>query len=214
MVDKPKDKANQNLLLKQEKVNIDKQERKKSNKWVLKVLLITLALSFTISFVTELIFMVIEVSVVKIVVAIFLVLLIICVSIVSDMLGVAATACDEQPFLAMASRKIHGAKRAVSLCRNADRVSSILCDIIGDVCGIISGASGATIAMVLISHYCPNIEIIYNILISVAISALIAGLTITGKAICKRKALNNSSEITFTLAKILSVFDNDTRKNK
>lgn len=176
--------------------------------WIIIVLLLTLGLSFLISFITELIYMAIDVSLWRIFTATILVLIIIFISIVSDMMGVAATAADEEPFLAMASRKIKGAKKAVMLCRNADKVSSILNDIIGDVCGIISGASGAAIAAVVVSKY-SDISALGTIFISVAVSALIATVTITGKAVAKRNATKNANEITLSLAKFLSILDKD-----
>ncbi|HRX13483.1 MAG TPA: Mg2+ and Co2+ transporter CorB [Eubacteriales bacterium] len=176
--------------------------------WIIIVLLLTLGLSFLISFITELIYMAIDVSLWRIFTATILVLIIIFISIISDMMGVAATAADEEPFLAMASRKIKGAKKAVMLCRNADKVSSILNDIIGDVCGIISGASGAAIAAVVVSKY-SNISALGTIFISVAVSALIATITITGKAVAKRNATKNANEITLSLAKFLSILDKD-----
>ena len=43
---------------------------------------------------------------------------------------------------AMSSKKIKGAKKAVSFKKNADKVSSFCNDVIGDICGIISGSAG------------------------------------------------------------------------
>lgn len=191
-----------------EKINSDKKLNKKDDTvWIMTVLSLTLVLSFSISFVIEIIYMAIVVTVWKVIIAVVMLLLIIFVAIMSDMIGVAVTSCDDQPFLAMAARKIYGAKRAVNLCRHSAKVSSILNDIVGDVCGIISGASGATISAVLTVNYLPNATEIGVIIISVVTSAIIAAITITGKAICKRSAVNNSVKITFALAKFLSVFD-------
>lgn len=186
----------------------EKAEKSRDKNWIMTVVLLTTGISFGIGFITELIYTVIDVSIWRIVVAIGLLVIIIAVNIIADMMGIAATSADEEPFLAMASRKIVGAKRAVSLCRNADRVSSILNDIIGDVCGIISGASGATIAAVLLANY-TGLGMIGSILISVAVSAVIAVVTITGKAIAKRSATRKANEITMRLAKFLSIFDKE-----
>jgi len=141
----------------------------------------------------------------ELIVAIMLVLIILVIAIIADVIGVAATSCDVQPFLAMASRKVKGAKRAVFLCKNSDKVSSIFADIIGDVCSIVSGASGATIAFILISDTTTGFA---RILISALVSAIIAAITIGGKALCKKLAIHNAERIVYTLAKLLSVFDN------
>lgn len=186
----------------------ERSEKAHDRSWIMTVLLLTTAISFTIGFITELIYTVIAVSLWRIIVAICLLSIIIVVNIIADMMGIAATSADEEPFLAMASRKIAGSKRAVMLCRNADRVSSILNDIIGDVCGIISGASGATISAVLLSNY-TNLELVPTILISVGVSTLIAVVTITGKAVAKKSATRQANEITMRLAKLLSIFDKE-----
>ena len=72
---------------------------------------------------------------------------IIAIGIVFDIIGVAVTAADEKPFHSMASRKVPEAgRRRLKLIRNAGRVSSFCNDVIGDICGVISGSAAATIA--------------------------------------------------------------------
>ena len=71
---------------------------------------------------------------------------IIAIGIVFDIIGVAVTAADEKPFHSMASRKVPEATQALKLIRNAGRVSSFCNDVIGDICGVISGSAAATIA--------------------------------------------------------------------
>ena len=65
--------------------------------------------------------------------------------IVFDMIGVAATSGTEKEFHSMAAHKVRGAREAVWMVRNAEKVSSICNDVVGDICGIISGATGALI---------------------------------------------------------------------
>ena len=45
-----------------------------------------------------------------------------------------------------------------------------------------------------------------NILISIAVTAVISGLTIGGKAIGKKLALDRSTDVVYRAAKILRVF--------
>ena len=101
----------------------------------------------------------------------------------------------------MASKKIKEAKTALMLIKNKDKVSSIFCDVIGDVCGVITGSTGAAIiaGIVLLSH-------INTLLVSLIIMGLLSTLTITGKAIGKNIAMRNSTSIIRTVAKIISIF--------
>ena len=74
----------------------------------------------------------------------FVILLIfIAIGIVFDIVGMAATSATEKEFHSMAAKKVSGAKEAVWLSRNASKVSSICNDVVGDISGIISGATGA-----------------------------------------------------------------------
>ena len=107
--------------------------------------------------------------------------LFIVLGIVFDIIGVAVTAADPKPFHSMAAhREKGGAKEALSLLRNADRVSSVCNDVVGDICGIVSGATGAVIVARLQSGL--NFQSVW---ISVGVTALVSGLTIGGKAIGK-----------------------------
>jgi hypothetical protein len=117
------------------------------------------------------------------------------------MIGVAVTSSDEQPFHSMSSRRIKGAKTAVKLKKNADKTSSFCNDVIGDICGIISGAVGASIASSISLKF--NIPIFIS---SLFITALIASLTIGGKAIFKSIAINKSNEILYEFAKVIDFF--------
>ena len=102
----------------------------------------------------------------------------------------------------MNSKKIKGAKKAVNFKKNADKVSSFCNDVIGDICGIISGSAGVAISTTLSKLL--NINIFYTGLL---ITALIASLTIGGKAYCKRIAINNSHKIVYKTAKVISFFE-------
>ena len=101
----------------------------------------------------------------------------------------------------MNSRKIKGADVAVLFKKNANKVSSFCNDVIGDICGIVSGSLGAMISIYLSSI--TNINVIY---VSLFISSLISSLTVGGKAIGKRYATKNSDQIIFIVAKILYIF--------
>ena len=67
---------------------------------------------------------------------------------------------------AMASRKVPEAMEALHLIRNANRVSSFCNDVIGDICGVISGSASAVIAARVIAGGSTGAELIINLLMS------------------------------------------------
>jgi CBS domain containing-hemolysin-like protein len=125
----------------------------------------------------------------------------IAIGILFDIIGMAATSATEKEFHSMASRKVSGAKEAVWLSRNASKVSSLCNDVVGDISGIISGATGALIVARLTS----GMDILPALLTSLTITGLIAALTIGGKAIGKGFGIGYSVKIVFAVGKILSI---------
>ena len=134
-------------------------------------------------------------------VALLILLLFIVLGILFDIIGVAVTAADPKPFHSMASHREKGAKQALMLLRNADRVSSICNDVVGDICGIVSGATGAVIVALLQSGLNAR-----SVLVSVGVTALISGLTIGGKAMGKPFAMKQSTRVVYLAGRILYVF--------
>lgn len=136
--------------------------------------------------------------------------LFIALGIVFDMIGVAATSATEKEFHSMAAHKVRGAKEAVWMTRNAEKVSSICNDVVGDICGIISGATGALI----VTHLTANQTGARVLTVSLLITGLISALTIGGKAAGKGVAIAASSRILFLCGQVLSIlpFSLDTKK--
>ena len=132
---------------------------------------------------------------------IIITLLFIAIGILFDIVGVSVTTADEAVFHSMNSRKVKGADVAVKFKKNADKVSSFCCDVIGDICGVISGAAGTTIAAILVSDYQWNL-----LLTGLFLTAIISSLTIGGKAIGKSFAINKSDIILYGFAKFVSNF--------
>lgn len=169
---------------------------KTNYKWIFTVFLLSFFFAMFFTFVSETV-----ISNVSLIAGIIITLIIVSIGIICDMVGVAASTVKIEPFNAMASKKIKEAKTALMLIRNKDKVSSIFCDVVGDVCGVITGSAGAAIivGIVLISH-------MNTLLVSLVIMGLLSTLTITGKAIGKNIAMNNSTKIIRFVAKILSIF--------
>ena len=121
--------------------------------------------------------------------------------ILFDIVGVAVTAADERPFHSMAAHKERGAAEALMLLRNAGRVSSVCNDVVGDICGIVSGTTAAVIVTTL-----QRTVGLHAVALSVGVTSLISGLTIGGKALGKHFALRRSTDVVFTAGKLIRLF--------
>ena len=165
-------------------------------KWIILVLILSFGLSIGMSLVSSAI-----IPKINIFVGIFIILLFIVISIIFDMIGVAITASDETPFHSMASKKVKGSTNSVRLLKNSDKLASICNDVIGDVCGVVSGSAGVLVATTIANIFDLNASI--TVLIT---TAIIASLTITGKALGKSVAIKNSEKITFRVGKVISIF--------
>ncbi len=167
----------------------------KKDNWIYKVFLMTFFLSVIFSFISNAI-----TSKANIVVMIIITFIVIGIGIIFDMIGTASLTSNEATFHAKSSRKIKGAKEALGLIKNSVRVSSVCNDVIGDICGIISGGMGAMLAINIAKFFNNNIAIS-----SIIVSATISSLTVGGKAIFKRVAIKNCDSIIFIVGKLKSV---------
>ena len=174
-----------------------KKERNKTIRWVVTIFIITIFVSGTISFASDLIM-----ANSSMLVAFIILLSIVFIGIIFDVIGVAVTSADERPFHSMASRKVAGAQESIRLLRNAERVSSICNDVVGDICGVVSGSASATIAAQVLQ----NFEWSYESLIPLVMSALVAELTVGGKAVGKTFAMNSCTKIVHGVGKVVWVF--------
>ena len=171
-----------------------KKERNKTIRWVVSIFFITILVSGSISLVSDIIM---EAS--TILVAFIILLAIVLIGIIFDIIGVAVTSADEKPFHSMAARKVPGAQEAIRLLRQAERVSSICNDVVGDICGVVSGSASATIAAQVIA----SMDFSWPQVITLLLSALVAGLTVGGKAIGKTVAIGSCTTIVHTVGKLV-----------
>lgn len=173
-------------------------KRKNNNsKWLIIITIAAFFISFIFSLISAL-----TLSKVNLIIGVIILILFIVIGIVFDMIGVAVTSTTEQPLNAMSAKKIKGAKKAVFFKKNADKVSSFCNDVIGDICGIISGSAGVTITATISKTY--NLDIFW---VGLVITGIIAALTIGGKALFKSIAIKNSNKIIYITAKIISIFE-------
>lgn len=183
----------------------EKRERNKQIKWVTTIFLVTIVISGTISFVSD------EVMASSSLPVAFLILLvIILVGILFDIVGMAVASADEKPFHSMAAKKVPGAQEAIRLLRNAERVSSICNDVVGDICGVVSGSASATIAAQVIRSF----DFSWPQVATLLMSALAAGLTVGGKAVGKSIAIDSCTEIVHTVGRVIHAMSQVLHRRK
>ena len=184
-------------MKKEIKNQLNKKNKNKVNYgWIIKILVLSFAISVAFSFAAE-----IAIPNVNLFWSIVITLIFILIGVIFDMVGVAVTASDEAVFHSMAANKVRGAKIAVKLKKNADKMSSFCQDVIGDVCGVVSGSTGAVISLKIMESLDSN-----SIFITLIVMGIISALTIGGKAIEKAFAINKSNEILYRFSVILSYF--------
>ena len=127
--------------------------------------------------------------------------LFIALGILFDMIGVAATSATEKEFHSMAAHKVRGAREAVWMSRNAEKVSSICNDVVGDICGIISGAPGALI----VANITVGMHAAMVVAVSLLVTGMISAMTIGGKAAGKGVAIAFSSKVLALCGRVLSL---------
>ncbi len=176
-------------------VNKKKEKEKRGRRWVVTVILMTFVISSLLQMIQAGLM-----SKVNLAMAFVILITFVLIGILFDIIGVAVTSANEIPFHSLSSQKIRGAKEAVRLIRSADRVGSFCNDVIGDIVGIISGSATTVIVAMIISS-----DINFNdFVLTTVMTAIVAALTIGGKAAGKRIAIEKSNSIVFFVGKVIS----------
>lgn len=165
------------------------------NKWILQVFIISFLLSAAFSGLSSF------VSDFNILLLLFILILVISIGILFDMIGVAVLTAEEAPFHARSAKKVKEASASLKLLKNSTKVSSICNDIVGDICGIVSGSLGATLTLYLIETL--KIPVL---LATVLVTSFISAITVGGKAYFKNVATKKSDSIVFLAGKIMQFF--------
>ena len=160
-------------------------------KWFIQVFITTFILSICFSYISTY-----GVSNLNLMSSIIILIAVIGVGILFDIIGVAVTVAKEEEFHAKATKKVNGAKTSLKLIKNASKVANICADVIGDVCGVLSGAVSAMIAAKLAENIGTDLQFV--------VSAIVASLTVGGKALGKEVANKNSTSIVHFVGKMLS----------
>ncbi len=162
-------------------------------RWVIRIFVMSVLLSAMLSFASGIVLEDAGYLPAVLVLALFVLL-----GIAFDIVGVAVTAADPKPFHSMAAHRERGAAEALLLLKNSEKAASFCNDVVGDICGIVSGSTAAVIVLRLQSSF--NTQ---SILISIAVTALISGLTIGGKAIGKKLAMDRSTRVVLFTARLM-----------
>lgn len=174
-------------------------------RWVLTITALSLLISMSLSYVsTEALGSVGNLA------AFVILFFFVALGILFDIIGVAATSATEKEFHSMAARKVKGAREAVWLTRNAEKVSSFCNDVVGDISGIMSGATGA----IIIARVASSMSAGQSMLISLILTGCIAAMTIGGKAAGKAIGIGHNGAILFSVGKILAILPLSFDKRK
>lgn len=179
--------------------------RKRTNGWVIKIVVLTFILSISMSLVAESFLQTVALPFAILVLVIFIL-----IGVTFDTIGISVAAAEIKPFISMSSKKINGAAQAIMLLKRADLVSNICNDVVGDICGIISGAMGAIITISIMQ----SIKDIPQIAIAVVTSAIIATLTVSGKALGKIIAMKYNKEITLAVGNFIRILHLKFKREK
>ena len=170
-------------------------------RWILRIFFMAIALSAILSLLSETVLAGAGIGIALLILVSFILL-----GICFDIIGVAVTAADNRPFHSMAAHHEKGAKEALRLLQNASRVSSFCNDVVGDICGIVSGTTAAVIVVRL-----QPVLSVQSVLVSVLLTALISGFTIEGKALGKTLAINNSTDVVYWTGRVMHIFSTHRR---
>lgn len=170
--------------------------KKADKSWVIKTIVITFTMSALFNVLSSGVM-----DMVSIWVSVLILLFIILMGIVFDIIGVAVTTASEAPFHSMAAKRVLYAGRAIRLIKEKDKVSNFCNDVVGDICGIISGSAAAAVVAYIIK----TMPVLNGFWLSLVITASVAALTVGGKAIGKTLAIRYSNSIVYIAARIISV---------
>ena len=133
--------------------------------------------------------------------AAFIMVVFILLGVVFDIIGLAVATAVEKPFHSMSARRVDGAVQALWLLRRAEKVSSVCNDMVGDICGIVTGATSVVLASRVASDLAISI-----VVTQLTAAALAAALTVGGKSLGKVLALRHNTRIVHRLGRIILAF--------
>ena len=180
------------------KVAIQNYQGLKKYVWAIRMFLIAISLSLFFGFISQTLLNSMGIIVATLCISFFIFL-----SVLFDMIGIAAASADIEYFVELKKRNEKGASTGIKLCKHSEKVCSFCADVVGDICSTLCGAGGACIVVALTNQIADSNIIL---LISISVSALIAGISIFFKAIMKERALRRANKIILNIAIMLDTF--------
>ncbi len=187
---------------------LSKESKKKAKLklgWPLRIFVLTLSMSLLFGVLSEFVL-----SKSGLIIATVVIIILLIIAVVFDGIGVAVTACDGEVFKTMAEKNVRGAREALLMVKHCEKVASFSCDIVGDICSILSGSAGAAI----VSKINLPSNLSAAVLIATLVSSFIASLTVFGKALGKTFAINSSASFVFKFARFISLFTSRKKRNR
>ena len=117
---------------------------KKKDTWIIKAFLLTFFITLIVSGISNTIS-----NYCNFYILLLITIIIIIIGIIFDIIGTSVLTANEANFHSMASSKVKGSKEGIKLIKNNSNIASICNDVIGDICGIVSGSMEAMIAIYL-----------------------------------------------------------------
>jgi CBS domain containing-hemolysin-like protein len=162
---------------------------------VLTVALLTFALSAAVNSASEAVASLFHVGL-----SIVTLVLIIATGILFDIIGTATAAASEAPINAMAAKRVYGANEALNLVRAAPTVANFCNDVVGDICGTVSGAVGATIVLLTVGSGSSTLARA----MPTVVVALVSAVTVAGKAAGKQFAIDRANTVVLAVGRVIA----------
>ncbi len=173
------------------------RKKRRRTRWVIIISIWTFILAIIFGFITQY-----SLSEIQSLIAAFAILLfVIFVGVIFDLIGTAAAAAKIGPLNAKAARRVVGAKRGVYLVKNAEQVANFCNDVAGDISGVVSGTLAAIIVFRLVADATLARTEFY---LGILLTALVAALTVGGKAWGKIVAINHSTEVILVVGSLIT----------
>jgi Mg2+/Co2+ transporter CorB len=178
------------------------QEPSPSPWWrrALRVGLLSFGLAVTVSYISGQ-----TLARVHVIIAFLFVLMLVVVHIAFDILGTSVTAAEQSPLNAMSAKRIAGARQALWLVRNADRVANFTNDVVGDVVGLVSGAAVTTVALQITRIFRGGAR--SEELVTLGVIGLVSLITVGGKASGKTFAIAHATDVVVLAGRIIAAIE-------
>ena len=174
-----------------------RQRRVSSLRWVVRIIGWTFVISIVLSLVSGSLIPRMNTGF-----ALLVLLSFIALGVFFDILGLSVATAGAKPFHSMAARRVKGAAQSLRLLKSPEKITSFCNDVVGDITGIVSGAT-ATVIVTNLTHDPSGSNIVWQVLLS----ALVSTLTVGGKAWGKTVSLRHNTAIVAQMGRAIYRFE-------